>query len=243
MTVDNKLILTKRIRIVGFLLSFSLIAYPFLHAQQLDETFVRPDSLVNSHAAYLAIRGIEQDESSGFRPLRTSWNILSYIPKRMIHGINYASGYGFRLDQVWWPQYKKDVIDEKTLTREEAIELLGEFQIRTHETCYATFRPLRLGVTGAISTLPVPTIGGVDDRGRDACNDLTDALLEALRLVRCSMPSYIFRWHPKARIGTLKEVWSSGNWGELLSFKVFFSIGLFVFSFFIPKIIKSIRGE
>ncbi len=44
-------------------------------------------------------------------------------------------------------------------------------------------------------------------------------------------------------IGTLKEVWDSGNWGELLSFKVFFSIGLFAFSFFIPKIIKKIKGE
>ncbi len=44
-------------------------------------------------------------------------------------------------------------------------------------------------------------------------------------------------------IGTLKDVWASGNWGELLSFKVFFSIGLFAFSFFIPKIIKKIKGE
>lgn len=44
-------------------------------------------------------------------------------------------------------------------------------------------------------------------------------------------------------IGTLKEVWASGNWGELISFKVFFSIGLFIFSFFIPKIIKKIKGE
>jgi len=44
-------------------------------------------------------------------------------------------------------------------------------------------------------------------------------------------------------IGTLKDVWASGNWGELISFKVFFSIGLFVFSFFIPKIIKKIKGE
>jgi uncharacterized membrane protein YdjX (TVP38/TMEM64 family) len=41
-------------------------------------------------------------------------------------------------------------------------------------------------------------------------------------------------------IGTLKDVWASGNWGELISFKVFFSIGLFVFSFFIPKMIKKI---
>lgn len=44
-------------------------------------------------------------------------------------------------------------------------------------------------------------------------------------------------------IGTLKDVWASGDWGQLLSFKVFFSVGLFVFSFFIPKIIKKIRGE
>lgn len=44
-------------------------------------------------------------------------------------------------------------------------------------------------------------------------------------------------------IGTVKEVWASGNWGELVSFKVFFSLGLFAFSFFIPKIIKKIKGE
>ena len=44
-------------------------------------------------------------------------------------------------------------------------------------------------------------------------------------------------------IGTLKDVWTSGNWAELISFKVFFSIALFIFSFFIPKIIKKIRSN
>jgi uncharacterized membrane protein YdjX (TVP38/TMEM64 family) len=44
-------------------------------------------------------------------------------------------------------------------------------------------------------------------------------------------------------IGTLKEVWASGNWAELISFKVFFSIALFIFSFFIPKIIKKIKAR
>ena len=44
-------------------------------------------------------------------------------------------------------------------------------------------------------------------------------------------------------IGTLKEGWAGGNWGDLLSFKVFFSVGLFVFSLFIPKIIKRLRKE
>ena len=44
-------------------------------------------------------------------------------------------------------------------------------------------------------------------------------------------------------IGTLKEVWASGNWGNLISFNVFFSVGLFIFSLFIPKIIKMLRKE
>ncbi|HEU5359647.1 MAG TPA: TVP38/TMEM64 family protein [Candidatus Deferrimicrobiaceae bacterium] len=44
-------------------------------------------------------------------------------------------------------------------------------------------------------------------------------------------------------VGTVKEVWASGNWADLLSFKVVFSVALFVFSFFIPKIIKRRKGE
>ncbi|TFG58501.1 MAG: TVP38/TMEM64 family protein [Deltaproteobacteria bacterium] len=44
-------------------------------------------------------------------------------------------------------------------------------------------------------------------------------------------------------VGTVRDVWASGNWADLLSFKLFFSVGLFVFSFFIPKIIKKVKGE
>ena len=44
-------------------------------------------------------------------------------------------------------------------------------------------------------------------------------------------------------VGTVRDVWASGNWGGLLSFKVIFSVALFVFSFFIPKIIKKVKGE
>ncbi len=43
--------------------------------------------------------------------------------------------------------------------------------------------------------------------------------------------------------GTIAQVWASGDWGQLISFKVFFSVALFVFSFFIPKIIKKLKGE
>ena len=44
-------------------------------------------------------------------------------------------------------------------------------------------------------------------------------------------------------IGTVKEVWASGDWMQLLSFKVFFSVALFIFSLFIPKIIKKVKGQ
>lgn len=44
-------------------------------------------------------------------------------------------------------------------------------------------------------------------------------------------------------VGTVRDVWASGNWGDLLSFKVIFSVALFVFSFFIPRIIKKLKGE
>ena len=44
-------------------------------------------------------------------------------------------------------------------------------------------------------------------------------------------------------IGTLKEVWASGSWEKLISLKVFGSVALFIFSFFIPKIIKKIKKD
>jgi uncharacterized membrane protein YdjX (TVP38/TMEM64 family) len=44
-------------------------------------------------------------------------------------------------------------------------------------------------------------------------------------------------------IGTLRDVWISGNWKELISLKVFLSLLLFVFSFFIPKIIRRFKRE
>ena len=44
-------------------------------------------------------------------------------------------------------------------------------------------------------------------------------------------------------IGSLKEIWASGNWAELASFKVFFSVGLFVFSFFIPKFVNKLQKK
>jgi uncharacterized membrane protein YdjX (TVP38/TMEM64 family) len=44
-------------------------------------------------------------------------------------------------------------------------------------------------------------------------------------------------------VGAVREVWISGNWGQLLSWKVLFAVGLFGFSLFIPKIVKRFRKD
>jgi uncharacterized membrane protein YdjX (TVP38/TMEM64 family) len=43
-------------------------------------------------------------------------------------------------------------------------------------------------------------------------------------------------------VGTVKEVWASGRWEELISWKVALSLALFVFSLFIPKIVQKVRA-
>ena len=44
-------------------------------------------------------------------------------------------------------------------------------------------------------------------------------------------------------VGTLRDVWASGDFRGLLSLKVLFSVALFVFSFFIPGIVNRVKGE
>jgi uncharacterized membrane protein YdjX (TVP38/TMEM64 family) len=43
--------------------------------------------------------------------------------------------------------------------------------------------------------------------------------------------------------GTLREVWASGNWEQLISIRVLIALVLFFFSFFIPLIIKKLKGD
>ncbi len=109
-----------------------------------------------------------------------------------------------RYDHTQWKYYKKDVIDEKTMTREDAVEYCAELRMRCYETNSIAFRLGRESAQGGI--VYVWTLGGVDEDGNDACNDLTDCYLESARLTRTCDPSIGFRYHPKVRPETLKEV-------------------------------------
>jgi len=43
--------------------------------------------------------------------------------------------------------------------------------------------------------------------------------------------------------GMLRDAWISGRWSDLVSLKVLFGVILYVFSFFIPLILKKIKGR
>ncbi len=44
-------------------------------------------------------------------------------------------------------------------------------------------------------------------------------------------------------IGTLRDVWLSGEWSGLLSWQVFLSLALLAFSLYLPRLVKMVRGE
>jgi uncharacterized membrane protein YdjX (TVP38/TMEM64 family) len=44
-------------------------------------------------------------------------------------------------------------------------------------------------------------------------------------------------------VGTIKEVWASGRWEELLNGKIILSLALFILPFFIPKLMKKIKAS
>ncbi|MDY6935038.1 MAG: pyruvate formate lyase family protein [Spirochaetota bacterium] len=110
-----------------------------------------------------------------------------------------------RPDYYHWPLYDKDVNIEKNLSKEEALDLIGEFLVRAYETGHYLARLGAEALQGIPGTY-VWTLGGVNKDGSDACNDLTIAFLEAARLVRVSNPTFGFRWHPQVKDEVWREV-------------------------------------
>ncbi|MFO7557222.1 MAG: pyruvate formate lyase family protein [Desulfobacterales bacterium] len=110
-----------------------------------------------------------------------------------------------RPDFYHGPYYDRDVNIEKNLTKEEAMDLVGEFLIRAAEVCQFKPKAFREGLQGIDGTW-VWTMGGVDKDGNDACNDLTIALMQAARLVRVANPTFAFRWHPKVKDEFMREI-------------------------------------
>lgn len=83
-----------------------------------------------------------------------------------------------RTDQHLWELYKKDVLDEKNITKNFAKEILGSFWFHCNTAYDAQIRVGRQGITSAFGQLM--TLSGCGPNGEDLTNDLTYTILEVI---------------------------------------------------------------
>lgn len=132
------------------------------------------------------------------KPARTFREAVNglWILQIAIHAenINMAISPG-RLDQVLFPWYRRDMADG-TLTLKEAMELVGCLWLKLNDN---TNLVPETGeeLFGGAGTVPAVTIGGIDQAGENAVNDLTYIMLRVTELLKTRDPSLNARYHPE----------------------------------------------
>lgn len=105
--------------------------------------------------------------------------------------MNYADSFG-RFDQYLYPYYQKSVEEDKEITREEALELLECFFVKTAEwTQLYDYNSASVQVAFPITQNLL--IGGQKKDGTDACNEVTMLCLEAEEQVGLIQPEIAMR--------------------------------------------------
>ncbi|TFF98522.1 MAG: hypothetical protein EU547_01295 [Promethearchaeota archaeon] len=83
-----------------------------------------------------------------------------------------------RTDQHLWHLYKKDVLEEKNITKEFAKEILGSFWFHCNTAYDAMVRVGKQGITSGFGQLM--TLSGCGPNGEDLTNELTYTILEVI---------------------------------------------------------------
>lgn len=102
-----------------------------------------------------------------------------------------ACGFG-RFDQYMWPYYKKDVIDEKNITREEALEMLECLYLKACEVYEVRDNWYATSFAG-YPMWQILVVGGQTADGEDATNDLSYLCLEAADDLQTTQPVMALR--------------------------------------------------
>lgn len=100
-----------------------------------------------------------------------------------------------RWDQVLYPLYKAD-IEAGKLTKEEALELLEAYMIKADEVEFLLMNKAQFFEDGNSARITL-TIGGVDESGNDATNEISYLFLEAFSNIRLPKPNPAVRLHKK----------------------------------------------
>jgi len=98
-----------------------------------------------------------------------------------------------RFDQYMYPFYKSD-IDSGSIDKEYAIELLEVLWVKLTSLIKIRNEYYSIAFAGHPMFQNL-TIGGQNEDGSDASNDLTRLILQATANIRVTQPSVSFRWH------------------------------------------------
>lgn len=116
--------------------------------------------------------------------------------------INMAMSPG-RLDQVLYPYYRRDM-EAGILDISRAMELIGCLWLKLSDNVISVPEASE-EMFGGAGTVPAITLGGVDDRGEDAVNDLTYLMLRVTELLKTRDPNVNARYHYEKNPPEYKE--------------------------------------
>ena len=141
------------------------------------------------HIAEVCDRVPENPARDWWEALQSVWFVFSL--SWMEHA-TFAIHFLGRIDQILYPFYKKTVEDEKSITREEALELLECFLVKFNEPAWALNYEWSQWATGQ-GLAQTMVIGGQTREGKDACNEVTLLVLEAMEQLRLNQPEFAMR--------------------------------------------------
>jgi len=104
-------------------------------------------------------------------------------------------GLGQRFDQLFYPYYIRDK-QEGRITYDRAVELFEFLWIKLDDLgqiSHYTDAMLQVGGTKFQNV----TVGGVDENGNDASNELSHAVIQATMNIRTLQPAIVMRYHDK----------------------------------------------
>ena len=108
-----------------------------------------------------------------------------------------------RFDQYMYPYYKED-IEKGILTPEKAMELIEELYVRV--TSNVWFQSTQMAyIFGGYYRYPHLDVGGLDENGRDASNELSYLCLRAMRYAKTTSPAVSLLLHQKTPDSLLYE--------------------------------------
>ena len=131
--------------------------------------------------------------------VETSWVVCFFL---FVEGAGPSITWG-RWDQYMYPYYKRD-IDAGIITPESAMELIEEMYIKV--TSNVWFQSTQMAyIFGGYYRYPHLDVGGLDENGRDASNELSYLCLRAMRYVKTTSPAVCLMLHQKTPDSLLRE--------------------------------------